>query len=143
MAATTATANFVYPLAGVMTAQIAGFQVSTILVGMGLYWFGIVARCGYEIQTSAQGGDGMKLSKLVGWAAGGVGTAPFGTVLGLLLFKFVFHMPVDGPVIILCGPIGFGGPGILLYILNMGVGVLNKQFNLGIPTFPQKKAGQP
>lgn len=139
MNATTPIANTVYPVAGVLTAQIAGFQVGTILVGIVIYFFGIIARAGYETQTVAQGGDGMKPSKLAGWIAGGIGTAPFATVLCLLGFKFVLFMPIDGPVILLCGPAGFFGPGFLLWLLNFAINTLNKQFNLGIPTFPPAK----
>lgn len=135
MAATTAASNVAYPIAGIMTAQIAGLPMSVIAIGIACYFAGIAARAGYELQRSAENGTGMKPSKIIGWVAGGIGTAPFATGLYLAVVKFWFHAPVDGPLLLGLMPVGCYGPGLLLWFMNFLITAVNKQFGTNIPPF--------
>lgn len=144
MAAATEASNIVYPVGGIMAAQVAGIPVSTIGLGIILYILGCVARGGFEIQKVAEGGIGMKPSKVAGWIAGGIGASVFATPLYLAALKDIAHMPVDGPLILGLMPAGFYGTSIFTWALNASISFLNKRFNVNIPPFgTPSQGGQP
>lgn len=143
MSVGTSAANAVYPAAGIFTAQIAGIPTGTIGLGIILYIFGCLARGGFELQRTAEGGDGMKPNKIAGWIAGGIGASVFATPLYLAALKYIIHVPVDGPLMLGLMPIAFYGTSLFTWAMNFAVNTVNKRFNLNIPLFmPKMDAGK-
>lgn len=135
MPGATLASNTIYPVAGVFAAQIAGLPVSTIGLGIGLYIAGCISRGGYEVQKIAEGSAGMKPSKIAGWISGGIAASLFATPLYLAVLKYVFHLPVDGPLILGLMPAGFYGTSLFTWAMNFAISFVNKRFNLNIPPF--------
>lgn len=142
MSAPVSAANTVYPVGGILAAQVAGIATGTIGLGIILYVFGCIARGGFELQRNAEGGNGMRPSKIAGWIAGGIGASVFATPLYLAALKYILHVPVDGPLMLGLMPAGFYGTSIFTWLMNFAISFLNKRFNLAIPSFAPKTGGE-
>lgn len=120
-------------LAGILTAMPFGISVGTIAVGTAFSLVGVVGRAAFELQKSAQGDGGMDARKIAGWVGAGFIGAPFVTILYLVILKLM-NVQSDGISVIGLMFFGFSGPRMITWLLNTGIGLMNKKLGANIPT---------
>lgn len=138
MTAPTGSAVAIMSVAGILAAQPFGISVETIAIGTGFSLVGVIGRAAFEMQKAAEG-PGMKLSKIAGWVGAGFIGAPFATILYLVILNLC-KIQSDGIAILGLMFFGFSGPRMVTWLLNMGIGILNKRMGTNIPTLGQSGA---
>jgi len=128
-------------LATILGAQPYGISIETIMIGTAFSIIGVVGRAAFEMQKSSENPGGMTLTHVAGWVAAGLIGAPFVTILYLVILKMM-NVQSDSVSIIGLMFFGFSGPRMLTWLLNTGIGVLNKRSGLSIPQIGQKQDGK-
>lgn len=128
-------------IATILGAQPFGISIETITIGTAFAIIGVVGRAAFEMQKSSENPGGMPLTHVAGWVASGLIGAPFVTILYLVILKMI-NVQSDSVSIIGLMFFGFSGPRMLTWLLNTGIGVLNKKAGLSIPTLGQNQDGK-
>lgn len=140
MAAPTGSAVAALTLAGILAARPFGLQPETIFIGTGFSLVGVLGRAAFELQKAAEGGNGMRLSRIAGWVGAGFIGAPFATILYLVILNLA-SVQSDGISILGLVFFGFVGPRGITWLLNLVIGQLNKRLGTNIPLLGSAVAG--
>ncbi len=119
-------------LAGILAAEPFGLSITTIALGTGFACVGVIGRSAFELQKANEGPNGMKLSKIAGWVGAGFIGAPFVTILYLVVLNLA-KIQSDGISILGLMFLGFSGPRMVLWMVNLVIGILNKHLGWNIP----------
>lgn len=122
----------VLSLAGIMTAAPFGLSIETIAIGTLFAVVGVIGRAGFEMQKSAEGPGGLKLSKIAGWVGAGFIGAPFVTILYLALLK-ISSVQSDGLVILGLLFLGFSGPKVVQWLMGSIAAMISKRLGIVAP----------
>lgn len=118
--------------AGILTASPFGLSIETIALGTAFCIVGVTGRAAFELQRTAEGPGGLKLSKIAGWVGAGLIGSPFVTILYLVLLKLA-GIQSDGLIVLGLLFFGFSGPKVTSWLLNTSAGILSKRFGVNVP----------
>lgn len=128
-------------IATILGAQPYGISIETVIIGTAFSIVGVVGRAAFEMQKTSEDPNGKRFSSIAGWIAAGFIGAPFVTILYLVVLKLL-NLQSDNIAIIGLMFFGFSGPRMVIWLLNTGVGILNKKLGLSIPPFGSTPDGK-
>lgn len=121
-------------VATILGAQPYGISIETVMIGTAFSIVGVIGRAAFEMQKASEAPGGMKFGSIAGWMGAGLIGAPFITILYLVVLK-LSNVQSDNIAIIGLMFFGFSGPRLLIWLLNLAIGILNKRTGLAIPLF--------